>query len=125
MSPQPGIHAAMIPPRIAWVLIAALWAGAPARANPAVALAENGHSDWQIKTASNNQPVVAYAAAELRAYFSRISGVTLQFARASTARPQIVVGVRSDLSPEDQLLLPARKDGAAGYASVVWAGAAT
>jgi hypothetical protein len=57
--------------------------------------------------------------AELRGYLARIAGAELPLANDDGVKPQIVVALRSELSSADQSLLPAKKDGADGYAIAV------
>ena len=90
-----------------------------ARSNTAMTLAENGHSDWRISSPSMKTAAVPHAVAELRAYFNRVSGAELSVAEADWSGPEIIVGLRSELSAEDQAQLPAKKDGADGYSIAI------
>ena len=81
-------------------------------------LAENGHSAWCVRSPSLKSRVVAQAVAELQAYFAQISGADLPLTESGSG-PEIAVGLRAELTAEDQARLPAKQDGTDGYAIAV------
>jgi hypothetical protein len=89
---------------------------------PTVQIVENRRSQWQIVCPSRQAAGVPYAIAELRKYVERISGALLRADHGPQEGSTIVVGLRSDLSPDDQAALPPPAKGYDGYAIAVCAG---
>ncbi len=84
-----------------------------------VTIASRGWSDWLIVEASPESKVCRFAAEELQKYLKQISDCELFIARDAGDYSAVVVGLRSDLRPEDLALLPAAKDGCDGYSLAV------
>lgn len=80
-----------------------------------VTLAEDGKTDWQIRSVSPQEVPAKFAAAELQKYFEQISGAKLALVKEEDAGAEIVVGLRGDLSGGDRARLPASKVGTDGY----------
>ncbi|MDB6026934.1 MAG: hypothetical protein JWM68_3157 [Verrucomicrobiales bacterium] len=83
-----------------------------------VVLAEKGKSRWQVHCPSTNA-VEKFAVAELQRYFAQISECQLPLSKKVNSKRTIVVALRSELSPENQALLPAPHPGYDGYAIAI------
>jgi hypothetical protein len=88
------------------------------RSATAITLAENSKTYWRVNSPSKDR-VVEYAVGELRFYLARISGTEFSLVDGDRTEPEITVGLRMDLTPQDQASLPTRRDGADGYAIAV------
>jgi Domain of unknown function (DUF4838)/Glycosyl hydrolase family 67 N-terminus len=101
-------------------LVAACGGARLSAAEPAKAtLANRGESAWTIHSASSQAVPAQFAVVELQSYFAQISGAKLPLAKRRGAAPEIVVGLRKDLTDDDRARLPPKKEGADGYAIVV------
>ena len=87
---------------------------------PAVALVENHVSHWRIVSPSPNKSGIGWAVAELGKYIEQMSGAKLPVAsEAAAVLPAIIIGLRADLAPDDQALLPPAAAGYDGYSIAI------
>ena len=87
---------------------------APAAAT--VTLVAKGKTPWHLVNRSKESTPVTFAAKELRDYIEKISGVSIGRREPSGDGPEIVIGLRENLSANDTAMLPPAADGHDGYA---------
>ena len=87
-----------------------------------VTVVDQGRSAWRIVMASPAEPPVKFAAEEFVRYIGQMTGCALTVAERAESGPAIVVGLRADLEPADQSLLPPAARGHDGYAIAVRSG---
>jgi hypothetical protein len=108
---------AFIAQHLAMMAVLAVMACAD-RSATAITLADNGRSDWRIRSSSADR-VVSHAVAELRGYLKQLSGADFSVANDDDAKREIVVGLRGGLPADDQARLPVKKSGEDGYAIAI------
>ena len=87
-------------------------------ASDSVNIVKDGQGVCSIASPSAQKPGIPFAIQELKKYVEQMSGAKLADGDAKSS-PAIVVGLRSDFSPEDQAALPPAAKGYDGYAVAV------